>query len=1375
MEPSHKKTLKALVLELRHLLEGYHDSNDRWHAGDLENRLASIGIRKDREPVSHEELSHLPEEDQSARQVVDAYLELRLEAGVFHPDAVSEFVRETAYTWANRLIALRCVETRELIDEVILQKDVYGGRSLEHNRLTKRQPEICSGEDDGLFAVLDKVFAEQSRHLPLLFDPNSPGVALKPSPAALKRLVALLSGTETVKGQEPATSEVFKAPDALGWAYQYWNTEEKDRVFEKVRTKKGAKIEGADIIPATQLYTEPYMVKFLVQNSLGALWLGMHPKSKLSDGWEYYVKDADRAPVEERSLNQITFLDPACGSGHFLLEAFDLFYAMYEEEGHLKEPEQICTSILENNLFGLEIDERAIQIAEAALWMKAAEKAFGFKGVPTNLVATNIHLPKGKNHLEAFLKNHPEDEPLRPALQTIFESLEHADELGSLLQIEEPVEKELKYIQAKQGDQLSWLTPQTDQDWESWKRAAIVRIRDHFEEQAQSADLSQAFFGRSAGKGLMIFDLLSRRYDAVAANPPYMGSKNLGKLLKSYVSKYYKPGKHDLYAAFILRCISLSLNGGRIGMVTQEGWMFLSTYKELRKGDGKELQGMLGGTNIETLVHLGANAFSELTGEVVRVVLFTLEKSTELSGMRIWAAKLLRVQGASNKAHNLDRLCRKTSDSQVSHPFQSDLGMLPEAPLAYWLSRAAIMLLINEDSIGEKLEVTRGVDTCNNDRFVRWFWERQALGRGWVVFLKGGGFGRWHGNDSWLLDYRDDGIRLRSSISERYDYLDGNTEWLVKTSTFGRFGWGYSLMAQGSLGVRLIEPGSVTSNSTRGIYTPSKDLAVGALLNSRLCSFLLRALSSDIKFSEGYIKQLPLMKLGTSVDPVVASCLILKKQLLASSIVDKEFDSVAFYSRELSNSNLVVASMISTYEGYLESVVLTLPQIDEGMRTSILEETGAPSGWFPLLLDFDAMPRLPGGSESLPLVEPDLVGKPERISLTRESLYGLKSRLRTLYEAGPGGRKEVEEVETGHCSEPHEEEESIAGAQIPIPPETFLEKLSQKLEIHPISVYWLLEEGIEQEGWHCIPEEIRITADRFTVTILRILGHRWPRQIEAKEPVPEWADSDGIIPLTQGAGEPSLIERVRERIAEDFEGGDVSAIEKEFTEIMGKNLDRWVETEFFKHHTSQFKKRPVAWQLQSGKYTARKKPAFACLVYYHKLDGDTFPKILTQYVVPLRQRYETELRSIESIPLDSRSDRQDKRRVELDGLIEELKAFEATLQKVASEGFSCKKQEEIAGSELLDKWCSPDGIKSPPTEKDSFLRQEQGYNPDLNDGVRVNIAPLQKAGLLAADVLLKKDVPKSITDRADWRADERRWCRDGKLPKPGWWGSPGEF
>lgn len=635
MDP--KATLKAIFLGLRRELES-----------DLERRLAAIGVRPGRQPVTVDELPHLAPEDIKARRVVDAYLASRGEG------AIRDFVREAAYTWANRLLALRCMEARGLIDEVILQKDAYGGRSLQHYRLARKQPGRCAGEDEGLYAVLFDEFARRAAELPLLFNPEAPEVALRPSVAALKRCIGLLSGAVAAKGQEAATDEVFMAPDALGWAYQYWNTEEKDSVFEKVRTRKGAKIEGAEIIPASCIYTEPYIVKFLVQNSLGAIWMGMHPNSRLSDGWEYYVPGADRVHATRKAVREITFLDPACGSGHFLVEAFELFYAMYREEGEITEPAAICASILENNLYGIDIDGRAIQIAALALLMKAKEKAPDFAPRRVNLVATNIHLPSGKDHLEAFLQKHPEDTPLKPALLEIFKGLAHVDELGSLVRIEQPVEKELRYLWEKDRER-TLLRDQTG-DPEVWKQSILKRLRDHFDSETGAPDLSTAFFGRDAVKGLSLVDLLARRYDVVATNPPYMGSKNMGAVVKRHVEGHFQPGKRDLYAAFILRAIELANDGGRIAMVTQQSWMFLRSFADLRALDEEKrkkapsaFSGVLRETVIETLAHLGPGAFSEISGEVVNSVMFVLARARPTPEHRLTAFRLIGPKSPEEK------------------------------------------------------------------------------------------------------------------------------------------------------------------------------------------------------------------------------------------------------------------------------------------------------------------------------------------------------------------------------------------------------------------------------------------------------------------------------------------------------------------------------------------------------------------------------------------------------------------------------------------------------------------------------------------------------------------------------------------------------
>jgi hypothetical protein len=287
--------------------------------------------------------------------------------------------------------------------------------------------------------------------------------------------------------------------------------------------------------------------------------------------------------------------------------------------------------------------------------------------------------------------------------------------------------------------------------------------------------------------------------------------------------------------------------------------------------------------------------------------------------------------------------------------------------------------------------------------------------------------------------------------------------------------------------------------------------------------------------------------------------------------------------------------------------------------------------------------------------------------------------------------------------------------------------------------------------------------------VLRLLGHRWPGDEPGKtSDASVEADQDGIVPLTEGASEMPLIGRLRRC-------GLGGRSEQDLARLLGMSLDAWLSDRFFSAHISQFKKRPAVWQVQSGPVGGgrrrgrgvRKAPAFAALIYYRAANADLLPKLRTQYVGPLRSRLETELGVLSKVK--DRTADQDSRRLELEEKIAELREFDNRLEQVIVAGFASPFLDKIAQDEALDEWTSRDGSEQPPESSDVFLAQERRYDPDLNDGIRVNIAPLQRAGLLAADVLAPKDVEKAIADRALWRRDERCWCREGQLSRPGWW------
>ena len=709
------------------------------------------------------------------------------------------------------------------------------------------------------------------------------------------------------------------------------------------------------------------------------------------------------------------------------------------------------------------------------------------------------------------------------------------------------------------------------------------------------------------------------------------------------------------------------------------------------------------------------------------------------------------------------------ANSVISKPLQTDFLNIPQSPLCYWL-RPRFFELLSGKTLGDVAAVVQGLATANDPRFVRFVWEvppeqhgQPVSERRWVPFEKGGGYGKWFGHHWWMVDWEHDGARLKAFPGS----VIRNEQYYFKE------GWTYSDFARGSFGARKMV-NSIFSTQSPGAVTDSETV-LGLIFASRTTSKIIRSISAQVNhLREGYVRRIPLASfadISFIINALENSCIELKKSLVAHEVTERTADPHSLFAADIFLFDIDICSVLHTVEGIAENIVFDAYRLDEEDIAAVLSETGTPAGWYPLIQGYVAIPSLSDDLPKLPDEVVALLAGCERRVCSEAELGQIKSKLRSLYGAGSGAKEEANWSESGDFQE-NVEEQATAGALIPIPTETFLEELSQKMKIHPISIYWLLKEGIEEHGWRCLPEEKRIQEDRFTVLVLQLLGHRWPVQIEQGELVPEWADQDGIIPITEGCGEKTLLERIRERIVHEFPADTVARVEGRFAEVVRKPLNDWLSGDFFKRHISQFRKRPIAWQIQSkplskGLKGQKKSPAFSCLIYYQKLDADLIHKIRSQYVRPLMTRYETELRTLQRS--DSESNDVVGRKYQLENWIEELRSFDEELERLTQDGFNTEKLHKTIAGQPLDKWSSPDGQKPLPGDIDSFYNQEKAYFPDINDGVRVNIAPLQRAGLLSFNVLSQKDVEKAIENRAEWRADERRWCREGKLQKPGWW------
>lgn len=1333
MDEITKRTVKKTILKLRKLLE----------KEDIPAVLKQHGIFPDGRRIPTEKIALLDDVGRSRRDRLDAILEREIKlAGNDSKEGVKRYCREVAFTYLNRLIALRCMEVRGLIDECIKTRSDYAGRSLRHNRFRKENPgaHYDAEDNDGLKAFFCSIFRELQNDIKILFDPDDEYSIIMPSIKALRECIRALN--------EDIPEHAFKVPELIGWVYQYFQTEEKDRVFEEVRTKK-KKIQGDDIVPATSLYTERYMVDYLVQNSLGAIWMEMYPDSKLCEKWDYFVKEQDLKPREPKPVKSLTFLDPACGSGHFLLIAFDLFVQMYEEEARLADEgkiprdwvvskEKVATTIIESNLHGIDIDLRSIQLSWLVLYLRMREhqSSIGVSKMPpekVNLVAANASLLDTPEFLSWCEDRFKEEPYALNIIKGVANRLRNLPEIGSLARpeddLKELIKKERERLLAgweKNNGQLEmfaeFLPPEQrelpfnkvtdEQFWNGVLRRVMKAIDEYYREASEQGDTRAQIMTHEASKGFRFLEVCNKRYDVVATNPPYMGSKNMGKELKEYVQMTYPEGKRDLYAAFIQRNCEWTEKRGIVAMVTQQSWMFLRSYGKMRKD-------ILSNLSIKTLSHLGSYCFTEISGAVVNAALFTIERNHPHVEHKMTAMKILAPDSPQKKAKLMLDIIKGLLNGFTFHPKQSKITKIYGSPVAYWLSDTLLDLLTSNNKLDSIISVKQGLITSDDPRFVRLFWEVDKNKR-WYLYSKGGGFCRWAGLYNYMVDWESNGYRVRNAPNPRVQNED----------FYFKHGFTYSKVSNRSIGVRVLLEESIIGAKGPGIFG-NLDQRIDAILNSRLCTYLLRALSPTIEFTERNIESLPFAeRWDNSLNNFAESCVCLKKNISAYDLTDFTYCVLFDESKKniqsliciLIEQEEIYCSILLTIEAEIDKKTFDLFNVNSVDRRTIIEETGTPAGWYPLITGYDSIPET--DICEIPKEVYVYLVNHNHINPSQEELSQIKSHLCALYEVGPGAKVEnVVEDEEIETSDDKDKAEGLIDKRIPIPTETFLEELSVNMKIHPISIYWLLKELREKEGVVCWSECRQYVEDYFTVMILRILGFRWPKQVEAGEPIPEWADQDGIIPITDHTGEKTLLERVRDRIGAEFGEEKISAIEQEFSDILynadckdaeikGKAqpkkkifLGEWLEREFFRRHASQFKKRPIAWHLTSYNGT------FQVLIFYHKLTADILKNLKNRYLSKVRQFYRV--------------------------LLERARSG-----KTISGNLTVGKLQDIE-AELENFAIKLDQVINLP------------YEPLIDDGVRVNIAPLQKVGLLKHPVLATKDVDLAISDRNRWREDDK--------------------
>ena len=671
-----------------------------------------------------------------------------------------QVIEKVAYTWFNRFCALRFMDANRYTKIGVVsaaegrsQPEILAEAKMGHVEdkmvSAKTQGEIAAllseetsspdPQGEAYRLLLVAVCNEYHKAMPYLFERIADYVELL-IPDDLLSPDSILAAT-----REAMTPEACENVEVIGWLYQFYISEKKDKVFAGLKKKQ--KITTENIPAATQLFTPHWIVRYLVENSLGRLWMLNHPGSKLTDKMEYYIppEKAEIDFLQVKTPEEIKICDPACGSGHMLVYAFDLLYAIYEEEGY--EPSEIPEKILTYNLYGIEIDERAGELAAFALTMKAREKYRRFlrKPVQPNICVLQP-IEFADDELSDYMDFVGRDLFTVPLLETLNQFKE-ADNFGSLIQpVVTDVRHMLELLESKDvGGQL--LLYQTHQK--------VLQV------------LKQA-------------DYLSPKYHVVVANPPYMGNKGMNRRLSAWIKDNYPEVKLDLFSAFIVRNMDLVLPKGQLGFMCPFVWMFISSYENLRNF-------LIENKTITSLVQLEYSGFD---GATVPICTFTLENAhhPDYKGGYV---KLSNFRGSKNQAPKALEAIKNNDCGWFFRANASDFKKIPGSPIAYWLSDKVRNIYKNPPI--ESVTISDGQNkTGNNDKFVREHWEvsKNDIGVGlkWFFYAKGGGFRKWFGNINEVVDwsenarqhYRKD--RICRIIPEYLWYEEGITWGLITSS-----------------------------------------------------------------------------------------------------------------------------------------------------------------------------------------------------------------------------------------------------------------------------------------------------------------------------------------------------------------------------------------------------------------------------------------------------------------------------------------------------------------------------------------------------------------------------------------------------------------
>ena len=753
----------------------------------------------------------------------------------------TQVMEEAAYTWFNRFIALRFMEVNSCLPSKVRVFTDENGAFKPEVLKQAMSVELDGLDKNKVLQLLDAQANEElykyllitqcnelNRSLPEMFETISNWTELL-FPANLLRSDSVLDRMVTEIPEEDWQDAV----QIIGWLYQYYNTELKDDTFAKL--KKNIKITKERIPAATQLFTPDWIVRYMVENSLGRLWLEGHPDAELHDGWKYYLDEAEQEPEVEAQLaklreeykaikpEEIKVIDPCMGSGHILVYAFDVLMQIYTSAGW--DQREAAQSILKNNLYGLDIDDRAAQLAYFAVMMKARkyDRRLLTRGIQPNIFSIRESNGIQTRTVEYFHKNDPK---LKADIESIVTEMRDAKEYGSILNIT-PVD--------------------------------FAGLYARFDEIREDINMMQMPALDELLPVVKCAELLAQKYDVVVTNPPYMGASGMGAKLAEYVKVNYPNAKSDLFACFIERGNQMTIKHGYNCMVTMQSWMFLSSFEKMRKE-------VLQTKTITNLMHMENMVMGIAFGTAV-----TVFRNDRVNGYK----------GTYNqiKLQDIEKDKPKTfpvPGNRFAQTSTDNFSKIPGSPVAYWVGEN-FTALFDGKTIRDIAFAGIGMRTGDNDRYLR-FWheiernkmycscanaeEALRVHAKWIPYNKGGEFRRWYGNNEYVVNWENNGKEIKDNTRRVYPQLGDNLGWKISNEQYYfHEGITWTVVSSKKTSFRRYYQGAIISNSGQSVISDNTELLdyLTGLLNTNIVADILAIISPTIGFESGYINKIPVI------------------------------------------------------------------------------------------------------------------------------------------------------------------------------------------------------------------------------------------------------------------------------------------------------------------------------------------------------------------------------------------------------------------------------------------------------------------------------------------------------------------------------------